>query len=440
MDAEPILTQLTSFASSLCDILSVLAPLILTPSQALDHQTRDTLQTTKKELLDTILLLNSILIDTDMLETLAPGSLVLAPRFLHGQLHYDFAVILHISKKIEENHSISAFSEENHQLLRVFAKDLNDCNVQLLWLRPQSKYELITSKGVSFDGGQVNLSFKSRWQQETKAVCALKEGDSVLYVHTIPSIFYGMWCEGQVVRLFDEEKKVQIVSKTTSEEQYFLKDWDVKEVIALKSNSFKETPSPRSSLSSSSRPKAVEEDDDAGDEEDEGVIDLPSYSSEFLHKNNSFKENDISLRDFEYNIGAWERHTKGIGSKLLRKMGYQRQKQTGLGKFAQGMVKPIDSLMKPLPAGLSLDYLHETRSNSNGEKDYRHLKRKIVSDFNGKSVKKMPESRCLFEFLNNLPANNPQRHESLTSGSLKKSVVNGNSGKSSFNKPIHKLF
>ena len=43
---------------------------------------------------------------------------------------------------------------------------------------------------------------------------------------------------------------------------------------------------------------------------------------------------------------------------LKEKMGYKRG--TGLGPKGQGRVQPIEGLMtKPLPAGLSLDYVNE---------------------------------------------------------------------------------
>ncbi|KAM6163348.1 zinc finger CCCH-type with G patch domain-containing protein isoform 2-T2 [Rhynchocyon petersi] len=54
-------------------------------------------------------------------------------------------------------------------------------------------------------------------------------------------------------------------------------------------------------------------------------------------------------------FAGWEVHTRGIGSRLLAKMGYEHGK--GLGRNAQGRVEPIHAVV--LPRGKSLDHCAE---------------------------------------------------------------------------------
>lgn len=59
-------------------------------------------------------------------------------------------------------------------------------------------------------------------------------------------------------------------------------------------------------------------------------------------------------------IGTWEQHTKGIGSKLMAKMGYVWGQ--GLGKNSDGRIEPIEAIL--CPKGKSLDKCVELREIS----------------------------------------------------------------------------
>lgn len=86
--------------------------------------------------------------------------------------------------------------------------------------------------------------------------------------------------------------------------------------------------------------------DDSDDEESD--TNLPSYSNEqLLHK---------SLLTPQPNepLGNWERHTRGIGSKIMMQMGYVVG--TGLGKRSDGRIEPVKTTV--LPAGKSLGLFH----------------------------------------------------------------------------------
>ena len=51
-----------------------------------------------------------------------------------------------------------------------------------------------------------------------------------------------------------------------------------------------------------------------------------------------------------WRFGEFEKHTRGIGAKLLEQMGYQAG--TGLGRNKQGIVNPLQPEARPKRAGL----------------------------------------------------------------------------------------
>jgi len=123
----------------------------------------------------------------------------------------------------------------------------------------------------------------------------------------------------------------------------------------------------------------------------------------------SEEESNIKKRDSEIvnkvllntiqPLGSWEKHTKGIGSKLMTKMGYIMG--AGLGKNGEGRINPVETTV--LPKGKSLDHCmnfkntiryQDTRRQRNQQKQ---LKDSIKRSYN-KSLEKSPD---VFTFLNN---------------------------------------
>ncbi|XP_077470957.1 zinc finger CCCH-type with G patch domain-containing protein [Stigmatopora argus] len=95
-------------------------------------------------------------------------------------------------------------------------------------------------------------------------------------------------------------------------------------------------------------------------------------------------------------FGGWEVHTRGIGSKLMLKMGYEYGK--GLGKTQEGRVEPVMAVL--VPKGKSLDQcaeltLRRAHGKANdGVKPGRPKRRRKPRESNGKRS-------TVFDFLNN---------------------------------------
>lgn len=100
-------------------------------------------------------------------------------------------------------------------------------------------------------------------------------------------------------------------------------------------------------------------------------------------------------------LGLWEKHTKGIGSKLMEKMGYVWGE--GLGIRGNGRTEPVEAVI--LPAGKSLDKCMELREKGLTQNSAK-VQRKMLLKLQRQEEKlqrqyhKSSKSESVFDFLN----------------------------------------
>lgn len=100
-------------------------------------------------------------------------------------------------------------------------------------------------------------------------------------------------------------------------------------------------------------------------------------------------------------LGAWEKHTKGIGSKLMEKMGYVWGQ--GLGAKGDGRLEPIEAVVlpagKPLDKCIELKELNMAKRSAKAQKKML-LKKKKVEEEIEKRYHAPSKSETVFDFLN----------------------------------------
>lgn len=94
-------------------------------------------------------------------------------------------------------------------------------------------------------------------------------------------------------------------------------------------------------------------------------------------------------------LGEWEQHTKGIGSKLMAKMGYIFGK--GLGRDGNGIVEPVEAVV--LPQGKSLDKIAQLRENNKLPKPGKK-KQKRTPKMNNIKLPEEVSGGDIFDFIN----------------------------------------
>lgn len=106
--------------------------------------------------------------------------------------------------------------------------------------------------------------------------------------------------------------------------------------------------------------------DDSEDENDgfDSSLDASDLKHQKLEKKNDDEDSDDGLPVYLWKpskttekLGAWEAHTKGVGSKLMAKMGYVHGQ--GLGRSGEGRAEPVPIML--LPQGKSLDKIMELK-------------------------------------------------------------------------------
>ncbi|XP_011049578.1 PREDICTED: zinc finger CCCH-type with G patch domain-containing protein [Acromyrmex echinatior] len=177
--------------------------------------------------------------------------------------------------------------------------------------------------------------------------------------------------------------------------------------------------------------------DSNNDDEDTNNVDNELQPNSYIN-NQLVHKSLLTLQSTNEALGNWEKHTRGIGSKLMMQMGYVIG--SGLGKRSDGRIEPVETQI--LPAGKSLDYCMELREFAGDDKDLfsaernmRKQQQKLEQQREREYQKqKQKDDNDVFNFINKALSDKPEENiaSSLQSKDKLKTESNRNLNVASF--------
>src|SRR5690606_22882198 len=114
------------------------------------------------------------------------------------------------------------------------------------------------------------------------------------------------------------------------------------------------------------------------DEESLAIVDSAAFSLPGQFSRGSEKgQQSLGIRMLpnvskENQIASWERHTKGLGSKFLMKMGWKPGSGIGADADRQGIKKPVEIKVRPKGMGLGFDGYSEQEKSRQKSKNKKN--------------------------------------------------------------------
>ena len=209
------------------------------------------------------------------------GSIVYVPRLIKGVILTDIAIV--ISKD--------------------YCDEGNLEYIDVVFLRPQNAYESVSS-GSRYPACQIKPNAITLYNKQVKDLDNVRVGADVLVKP--PGLEY--WTNASVVKFDDAAKQVTV--KIVPDNFTVTIPCDISSICPVLAHP-------------NAHPKRATHSTVDEDEAFSGSAHYIDTSSLPANRSSSSSSSLVSF-DSLVGLGDWERHTKGIGSKLMHRMGYKR--------------------------------------------------------------------------------------------------------------------